>query len=208
VDFQRLVSRAVFGIFAIILAPVLSEFFIELARTKGIYDDPEKTLSKWITFLVNFASQEWYPYVLGGAAGLLCGVWLDRLSRRVTKRATYEKAHLSSLSVDLYAVKQVVKSFNAPMKGYPRMRTSIPQNLTVEEAARVRSLFVSLNDFGIQTPMIPDLVGREIALSLEEFLAIIDPFVAKNQRLAAEKEAIRFVKARTDQALSSAKVPR
>lgn len=68
-----------FSAFAVVLAilPVTSEFFIELARSYGAYDDPQAKLRNLLDMISGIASHWLYPWIAGGVLGFCIGVWLD-----------------------------------------------------------------------------------------------------------------------------------
>jgi hypothetical protein len=97
----RWLSFVAFLVFAgPIVASVLGEFFIELAREKGLYANPSQRLDAAMTAFADFVTQVWFIALATFFAGLTLGAWLDWFMRRTPKdeqplaeHGTYEGAH-------------------------------------------------------------------------------------------------------------------
>jgi len=74
----------VFGAIVVaILASVVGEFFIELARERGLYDHPSQRASAAMSALHGFVTQTAFLMFASAVGGLTLGLWLDRfLGRR------------------------------------------------------------------------------------------------------------------------------
>jgi hypothetical protein len=79
----RKVVTAVASLLAIVvLYPVISEFFIELAREKGWYQHPSQRLGDAMTAFNAFVSQPWFTHLAAIFGGLALGMWADTALRR------------------------------------------------------------------------------------------------------------------------------
>jgi hypothetical protein len=66
--------------------PIIQEFFIELAREQGAYQEPTKRVRGVMTFLSDLA-QDWrYQLAVAFLAGVFLGTILDWLARRIDRR--------------------------------------------------------------------------------------------------------------------------
>lgn len=72
---------------AIVFIPVASEYFIILAATLGLYNDPIGTAEAVLSFLHNLAAHPAFPWTAGIILGLTVGIWLDALIRKADERA-------------------------------------------------------------------------------------------------------------------------
>lgn len=71
----RWVSFAAFGIFAIPIAvSVVGEFFVELAREKGLYASPSQRLDAAVIAVSTFVAQTWFLCAFSAAGGFILGV--------------------------------------------------------------------------------------------------------------------------------------
>lgn len=71
-----------------VIVSVLAEFFIELARERGLYDRPSETISNIMTALETVTGSWWFiapGLLIVGAAG---GLWLDFLVRKLPFRGS------------------------------------------------------------------------------------------------------------------------
>ncbi|MDA8586632.1 hypothetical protein N9L47_10260 [Rhodobacteraceae bacterium] len=81
------------SILGLTLLPIIGDYFVELARQSGLYEDPQGDIQSLMTvvyesveWVIGFRSNWMYPYVLGGSIGLVIGSYLDRRSRSRTPR--------------------------------------------------------------------------------------------------------------------------
>lgn len=73
----------------LVILPVASEFFIELARSYGLFNDPQAKLRGFLDSITVIASHWLYPWIAGGTVGLCVGVWLDSALRRSEKSTSW-----------------------------------------------------------------------------------------------------------------------
>jgi len=83
---QRILVFVGGGIVTVMVLPVVSDFFVELARQLGAYDDPEATVSGFVTYLISMSQMAWYPYGLGFVLGVPMGFFLQYLAIRFDGR--------------------------------------------------------------------------------------------------------------------------
>jgi len=73
-------ATAVAAILATVLvAPVISEFFIEWAKEKGAYESPSQRVSNAMDALAALTQSWWFALVLGLFGGLAVALWFVRL---------------------------------------------------------------------------------------------------------------------------------
>lgn len=69
------------ALFAVVIVPIVGDFFVELARQLGAYDNPEARVSAFVAFLIGITEQPWYSYSVVGVLGLVAGAWIDWVLR-------------------------------------------------------------------------------------------------------------------------------
>lgn len=67
---------------ALIIIPVIGEFFIKFAEEKGAYDQPSAKLEAVMSFLTALSEAWWYPWVAGMIVGFTIAAWIDPLLRK------------------------------------------------------------------------------------------------------------------------------
>lgn len=137
----------VFGVGALTLSPVIGGFFVELARQRGLYDDPEATVNVLLSGIVEIASYWWYPWVAGGTVGLIVGVWLDWFAR---KRDARQREQRRTLAIKLTSASRTlgIMEQNADQNKL----TAMP--LVEQYVDQIRSLEFSLIKLGIPAPQV------------------------------------------------------
>lgn len=84
-NFRKIIRWAAFALFMMVLLPIIvsvvGEFFIELAREKGLYSDPSNRLDAAMIALTVFVTQTWLLVAAGFFGGLAAGLWLDVILR-------------------------------------------------------------------------------------------------------------------------------
>ncbi len=70
------------GLILAIAAGVIGEFFIELARECGWYDNPSERLDATVSAFSSFVTHPWFIALAAGFFGLAVGAWLDLFLRR------------------------------------------------------------------------------------------------------------------------------
>ncbi|MCZ0811102.1 hypothetical protein N5A93_02555 [Roseovarius sp. EGI FJ00037] len=73
-------------VFSIVVTPVAGDFFVELARSRGFYDDPEATMSGVQEFMQIVNNTWWYPYIMGCVIGVGIGFVAHRMASTVDRR--------------------------------------------------------------------------------------------------------------------------
>jgi hypothetical protein len=73
------------GLILAIAAGVIGEFFIELARQRGWYDNASERLDAAASAFSSFVTQPWFLIITAVLGGLALGVWLDVLLRRADR---------------------------------------------------------------------------------------------------------------------------
>lgn len=99
-DFRSAVKIVPITIFGIVLFPVISEFFVEYARQKGFYTNPEGFISILLSTISSLVNYWWYPWL---SFGLLCfslGVWIDWFIRFIDRRRQKKLLELSNRLIE------------------------------------------------------------------------------------------------------------
>lgn len=76
------IRRAALWLSLIVIVPVASEFFIELAREQGLYEQPTAKAAAVLGVLQAITGHPVFPWIAGGILGFTIGVWLDTFLRR------------------------------------------------------------------------------------------------------------------------------
>lgn len=79
---RRLVTAIASGLAIVVLYPVTSEFFIELAREWGWYEKPSHRLDVAMSAFSSFVSETWFFATTTFFVGLAVGMWVDTFLRR------------------------------------------------------------------------------------------------------------------------------
>ncbi len=85
---------------AVILVPVVGQWFIEYAEELGLYEHPVERTRTVISALVGAA---WFNWLGGGVLGIAAGVWLDAMVRRseVTLQASGAELPIALVTDDI-----------------------------------------------------------------------------------------------------------
>ena len=92
------------GFFVAILAGVVGEFFIELAREKGLYTNPSNKLDAAMSAFSSFVQNQWFLMVATAVGFLTIGMWLDSLLRRQEARQLDSTEKPATQSTDTDAI--------------------------------------------------------------------------------------------------------
>ncbi len=104
----RTIASVVIGLFvAYVLIPVIGEWFITLAREKGLYASPSEQMGKVTSWFHPLANMADLPSVRLGTTllvGIMIGVWLDTFVRRRERRIGEPMQNVAAptLTVGLY----------------------------------------------------------------------------------------------------------
>lgn len=79
---RKILTWLFFICFTGILIPVGAEFFIEVAKDKGIYSDAGKRWDSAMTTLASLVTVWWITYPVVCLGGLVAGLWLDIMLKR------------------------------------------------------------------------------------------------------------------------------
>ena len=82
----------------LIIVPVFSQWFVELAKEKGFYEVPSSRVEMAMNWLASITALPGYQLAVGLVVGLVCGAWLDVLARRIDWRRA-GKASAAELEV-------------------------------------------------------------------------------------------------------------
>jgi hypothetical protein len=183
----RTTARRILGaVFALVCIPVVGDFFVEFARRRGVYDNPEGAVSTAVSFVVGIANYWWYPWLVFGVVCFGAGVWLDWLLRRREGRSRGDQMtladRLDSLRIDLDIMRDNC-DFSAP----PGMAA------IVNCANKFRAVELSLAKMGLAVPKIDveiDPIGY--MERMRDYASRIGPLVADGHMADARREAHRL----------------
>ena len=65
-----------------ILASVVGEFFIELAKEQGLYENPSAKVASMMSLLAEIVRSWWFILALGVFLGAVVALWSDYFLRR------------------------------------------------------------------------------------------------------------------------------
>jgi hypothetical protein len=88
----RLFRDAVSWIFLAIVAALVGEFAIDLAKEHGYFEHPTETLEAVMSLLVQVRALSFFWPALTGVGGLVLGMWLDSLALRHVRRRTQDNS--------------------------------------------------------------------------------------------------------------------
>lgn len=74
---RQILRIAVTILLVLLILPIGSEFFIEMARERGVYENPTATITSAVTTLAALTTSWWYALALGFVAGSTAALWLD-----------------------------------------------------------------------------------------------------------------------------------
>ena len=80
--FRKVVGPLFAGFVLVIIAGMALEFFDELEREKGWYDNPSQKWDAFVAAFRQFVTRTWFLCAASGLGGLMLGLWLDRIFRR------------------------------------------------------------------------------------------------------------------------------
>lgn len=78
---RRVVTTIASVLVFVVLYPVVSEFFIELAREANLYDEPSQRLRTLMTAFNSFVGQAWFTHLAIFFVGCAIGLWMDHVIR-------------------------------------------------------------------------------------------------------------------------------
>jgi hypothetical protein len=70
------------GTFVLLLAPVVGDFFVEIARENGFYNNATAKVQAVVDWLQSIFGEQGFFWLLFGIGGLAAGLWLDVLLKR------------------------------------------------------------------------------------------------------------------------------
>ncbi|QCO54636.1 hypothetical protein EOK75_01700 [Pseudorhodobacter turbinis] len=82
---RKILTFILSSILFVIVIAVVGEFFIEVAKAKGWYENAGQTWDRFMGVITDFASSNTALYPLIGLGGLVAGLWLDFLLAHVDR---------------------------------------------------------------------------------------------------------------------------
>mgnify|MGYP003625896503 CR=1 FL=1 len=94
---RAIATWLLFGVILAIIIAVAAEWFIEVARDKGLFENAGANWDRVVSAVTTFVTSAWVLYPLAGLSGLVGGLWVDHLLRRSEQQAgkpesTFEEA--------------------------------------------------------------------------------------------------------------------
>lgn len=81
-SFRSLLRWLVTAIFILLVAPVVGDFFVELARELGLYNRPADRVQAVVDWAQSIFGEQGFFYTLFALGGLVVGLWLDPILKR------------------------------------------------------------------------------------------------------------------------------
>lgn len=82
---RRIVTWLFVGVLAAIAVSVAAEWFIEVAKDKGLYEDAGRSWDNLMGAITSFVASGWILYPLVGLAGVVVGMWTDEFLKRLER---------------------------------------------------------------------------------------------------------------------------
>ena len=79
---RRTVRLVITGAFALMLVPVVGDFFVEIARENGLYNRPTARVQAVVDWAQSIFGEQGFFWLLFGLGGLAAGLWLDLALKR------------------------------------------------------------------------------------------------------------------------------
>ena len=175
------------------LSAMFSEPFFE-----ALFDffgwDTEDLAGPLVRWIASMNAAPAFLAISTGMIGLGLGVWLHYLAAIFDrKQKSGAGLLLSDISFSLHAIRKPIDLFiSHPQPRSAKVRIIDP-SLPLQIQAKVKSVFVKLQEFGIKTPMIAEKVSVDDARNLIGYVDTIYPFVANAQINEAKKEANNYL---------------
>lgn len=178
------------------LSAMLVEPFFEALYDRLEWDTEDfvAPIVRWLSGMTALPS--FWPVSMG-MIGLGVGVWLHYLAWAFDRKAR-PKERMPSLG---HSLSHILKKLNYFVK-HPQTDKRVQViNPTVPtgETATIRSLMVSLKEFGIPVPRVGSSVNVGEARMISEYLATISSFVSNNQKRECKRVAQEFLKSNQDE---------
>ena len=145
---RRFLTWILAGIVGTIVLAVVAEWFIEVARDKGLFTDAGGMWDSVVGTVLTAVLHPWFLAALTGLGGLVAGLWIDAFLRRIERRRVPDYPALAE------ALIRIVTKYRTLRNALDR--DGIAGGLTtIEDAADEWSaVHVSLLKAGIQAPNI------------------------------------------------------
>jgi hypothetical protein len=166
---------------AVVLVPVVGEFFVKQAEKSGVYDKPGEAVSRVWLYLVSFADLPYFRVAVAAMTGLVLGLWMDWLMRRFD----------GSRDDNLRALGRDIESLGDKVVSAQRFDPSGWPNNIGYVLPELMSLLAKVEKHGFSVPQ-EDLMKRQNAGLLAGYLMMVGKFLAEGQFEEARKAAEQF----------------
>jgi hypothetical protein len=180
------------AILTVAIIPVVGDFFVELARQNGVYDDPQASLYRLMDYFAYILSTPWYPWVAVGLLGAGLGILLHYFALFLDRNKGPSGGGLGGIGNSLNRTRNAVKRF-AECREMPSSNRGLPPRLEQSVVSDARSVLALLKKHKIAGPTVPDYVSKAQAKVLQSYLDAVFPFVARGQKKEARQEAAKFL---------------
>ncbi len=183
---------AILFIFAPLSAMLSEPFYAALLDFFGWdTEDLAGPLVRWVTSM-NAAPA--FLAISTGMIGLGLGIWLHYLAAMFDRKQKPNAGLLfGDISFSLNTIRKPIDRFISHPQPISAKVRIIDPSLPIQIQARVKSVFVRLQELGIKTPIIGEKVGVDDARNLIAYIDTIYPFVANSQINEAKKEASDYL---------------
>jgi hypothetical protein len=169
---------------AIAVLPVFGEFFVELARQYGFYENPQGITGSVLNFISGLTVMSWYPWAAGFLIGIAVGAWINQLSSNKKFFSTSKAEQFFEMK---YLIENVSNEWMDSFKdGFGSYDFDKPN---YEADLRRKVLYAKLQKLGINTPDLSDLTRHMANVGHYTFMRCLVPFAEHGLLKEAKKEA-------------------
>lgn len=116
------------GLFLLfVVAPVVSEFFIELAKEQGAYTNPSEKVASAVDWLATITENWWFAFVFGFVSGGTLFMWADHIIRNNRgSRSGFAESEIKEISKRALEAARIIKDhLNSGSNGEVPVRVSV-----------------------------------------------------------------------------------
>ena len=160
--------------FTVFVIPLAVEFFKHLAENVGLYDRPREAVGTVLNFLLSLADLPWLRVAALILFGLMAGLWVDWLLRKLDDtRADKGKV----LGGEMVRLGNYVEQYKFP--------------IPMEESTKIRSCFGTATKLGIWAPadQVFDLARNDHKRVIAEYLITIGQMLKAGHFKEAKRDA-------------------
>lgn len=132
------------GLLGTIAFGVVGEFFVELARERGLYEGPSRRLDAAMTAFSEFVTQTWMLVAAALLCGLAIGLWADTLMRRRITEPINSRSP-GEVGINETGLIEIRKLASFSMKNAQMHLSTVVQDVLVDLSARENITLASRN---------------------------------------------------------------